>query len=79
MTFPEVDADALLLNVPSLMLGTGSACTSGAIAPSHVLEAMRLSREDAFRTIRASIGRFTSAEQIESAVTTIAEAYKRMI
>ncbi|MCZ7554726.1 MAG: cysteine desulfurase [Anaerolineales bacterium] len=79
VTFPEVDADALLLNVPSLMLGTGSACTSGAIAPSHVLEAMRLSREDAFRTVRASIGRFTSAEQIESAVTAIAEAYKRMI
>jgi len=78
VTFPAVDADALLLSIPGVMLGTGAACTSGAIAPSHVLEAMGLCREDAFRTVRASIGRFTDAEQLELAVKAIAEAYARL-
>jgi cysteine desulfurase len=68
LTFPGIDADALLLNMPQLMLGTGSACTSGAIEPSHVLQAMKIARTDAFSTIRASLGRQTSAEQIQVAV-----------
>jgi cysteine desulfurase len=37
LTFPGIDADALLLNLPEVMLGTGSACSSGALEPSHVL------------------------------------------
>ncbi|GIV81908.1 MAG: hypothetical protein KatS3mg051_1262 [Anaerolineae bacterium] len=64
ITFPGVDADALLLNVPHLMLGTGSACTSRTIEPSHVLQAMGISRQDASSTIRVSIGRFTTAEEL---------------
>jgi len=79
LTFPRVDADALLLNAPELMLGTGAACTSRTIAPSHVLEAMSLSREDAFRTVRVSIGRFTTSEQIEIAAKAIAGTYRRLL
>jgi cysteine desulfurase len=69
--FPEVDADALLLNLPNVMLGTGSACNSGAIEPSHVLQAMGISREAAHRTVRASLGRFTTKEQISQAIMDI--------
>ncbi len=79
LTFPGVDADALLLNTPDLMLGTGAACTSRTMAPSHVLEAMSLSREDAFRTIRMSVGRFTTSEQVEWAAKTIAAAYRELL
>jgi cysteine desulfurase len=79
LTFSGVDADALLLNIPNLMLGTGSACTSRAIDPSHVLQAMGSSREDAFSTVRVSIGRFTTHEQIEVAVKSIAEAYRGLL
>ncbi len=75
ITFPAVDADALLLNVPQLMLGTGSACTSRTIEPSHVLQAMGLSRQDASSTIRVSIGRFTTAEELTVAAESLAEAY----
>lgn len=64
LTFPGVEADALILNVPELMLGTGSACNAGAIEPSHVLQALGLSREEASRTVRVSLGRFTTEEQI---------------
>jgi len=71
---PGLDADALILNVPDVMLGTGSACTSGAVEPSHVLTAIGLSREDANSTVRASLGRFTTEEQIQHAARSIAKA-----
>lgn len=78
ITFPDVDADALLLNIPELMMGTGSACTSGAIEPSHVLQAIGRTRDEGYRTVRVSIGRFTSLEQIEIALELICSTYKKM-
>jgi cysteine desulfurase len=74
LTISGIDADALLLNLPEVMMGTGSACTSGAIEPSHVLQAIGLSREDASSTVRASLGRYTSEEDIYNASSLIAEA-----
>ena len=73
LTFPGIDADALLLNLPDVMMGTGSACTSGAIEPSHVLRAIGLSRNDASSTIRASLGRYTTANEIDKACAIIIE------
>ena len=78
LSFPGVDADALLLNLPEVMMGTGSACTSGAIEPSHVLQAIGLSREDASSTIRASLGRFTTESDIQIACSLIAESINRI-
>lgn len=75
LVFPQTDADALLLNLPQVMLGTGSACTSGAIEPSHVLEAIGLNREDAYATVRASLGRFTTAADIQTVCELIPEAW----
>jgi len=66
---PGVEADALILNLVNVMMGTGSACNSGALEPSHVLQAMGISREAASRTVRASLGRFTTREQILQAVS----------
>jgi cysteine desulfurase len=76
LTFPGIDADALLLNLPNVMMGTGSACNSGAIEPSHVLQAIGISRADAFSTIRASLGRFTTESDISYAITAIVDAWK---
>jgi len=78
LTFPGVDADALLLNLPDVMMGTGSACTSGAFEPSHVLTAIGLTREQAGATIRASLGRFTFAVDIETAITMIVDAFREL-
>ena len=63
-----MDADEFLLNLPGVMMGTGAACSSGALEPSHVLLAMGLSRVEARSTVRASLGRFTTAAQIEQAI-----------
>ena len=75
LNFPQTDADALLLNLPDLMLGTGSACTSGAIEPSHVLQAMGVSREAAYGTVRVSLGRYTTLDEIETAAALMWEAW----
>jgi cysteine desulfurase len=78
LTFPKIDADALLLNMPQLMLGTGSACTSGAIEPSHVLQAIRLSQADASSTIRVSLGRYVDPSDIMMAARSIIETYRNL-
>lgn len=79
LIFPDVEADVLLLNLPLLMLGTGSACTSGAIEPSHVLQAMGLSREDAYATVRVSLGRFTTGKEVETACALIANEWEALL
>ena len=75
LTFPAVDAEALIINVPELVLSTGSACTSGALEPSYVLQAIGLSREAGYRTLRVGIGRSTTQEQIALSADQIARAW----
>ena len=79
ITFPRIDADALILNVPEIMIGTGSACNSGAMEPSHVLQALGLSRNDAMSTLRISIGRFTKEEDIYTAIDGLVSAYQALL
>lgn len=78
LTFPGVEADAMLLNLPDVMLGTGSACASGAISPSHVLEAIGLERRLAYSTVRVSLGRFNTFEEIDLAAEKIIGAWEIM-
>ena len=68
-----VPADALIARMPLVCIGTGSACTSGALSPSHVLLGCGLSRDDARCVIRVSIGRFTSEDELQLAIDQIAE------
>lgn len=79
LTFPDVDADALLLNLPEVMLGTGSACTSGAVEPSHVLQAIGLHRIQAQSTIRASLGRGLNVADIERSTMSLTAGWKRLL
>jgi cysteine desulfurase len=74
LTFPGIEADALLANISGLALSTGSACTSGAIEPSQVLSSVGLSRDDAYSTVRAGLGRGTTREEVEVATKKIVEA-----
>jgi cysteine desulfurase len=74
LTIPKVAADLMIANLPSVCVSNGSACSSGALAPSHVLLAMGLSREDADCTLRISLGRQNEADEIRKAVGMIVEA-----
>lgn len=74
--FPGFDADSLLIRLDALgvQLSAGSACTSQTRAPSHVLSALGLSPEAAFETVRISLGRTTSPEEVYELVARIARA-----
>lgn len=78
LTFPGVDAEALMTHCPELALSTGSACTSGALEPSHVLTAIGLSRELAYSTIRFGLGRFTTADEINSTAKILIHNYYKL-
>ena len=78
LTFPGIDAEALIANVPELSISTGSACTSGAPSPSHVLLAIGLSREEAHEAIRIGVGRYTTREETVQASQMIITAVKRI-
>ena len=66
--FGGADADAVLVNMDPVAASSGSACSSGSIDPSEVLIAMGMDREAAFESIRFSLGRFTTSEDIDRAV-----------
>jgi len=68
LTFEGADAEAIIANAPELAVSTGSACSSGAIEPSYVLQAIGLTRQQAFQTLRIGVGRFTMPDDIECAV-----------
>ena len=77
ITFPGVDAEALIANLRDVHVSTGSACTSGAPEPSHVLLALPLDRASAFQTLRIGIGRFVVEQDIRIAVRGIVAALAR--
>jgi cysteine desulfurase len=63
--FPGADSEAILINLKSVALSSGSACTSESIEPSHVLLAMGLTMDDANASIRFGIGRGNTEADIE--------------
>ena len=77
--FVGADADAVLVNMDPVAVSTGSACSSGSIEPSGVLLAMGMGRDAAFESIRFSLGRFTTPDDIDVAVgrTVTAVSYVR--
>jgi cysteine desulfurase len=75
---PGVDADALIANCPDVAFSSGSACTSAVLAPSHVLVAMGRERVAADESVRLSLGRFTTASDVEVATARIIAAVERV-
>ena len=69
-------ADAVIINAPKIEISAGSACTSAAIEPSHVLVAMGLSTDAANESIRVSLGVNTTQNDIDIAVQSITNAVK---
>jgi cysteine desulfurase len=78
LTFPGVEADALVVQLTDVVISTGSACTSGAPEPSHVLTAIGLSREEASGTVRLGLGRFTLETDVEYAARRLVEVALRV-
>jgi cysteine desulfurase len=78
LSFQGMKADSMIVKLPELAVSTGSACTSAVAEPSHVLKAMGLSDEMAYSSIRFSLGKFTTKEEIEQASDKVTAAFKKV-
>ena len=78
--FEHIEGEALViaLDLKGLAVSTGSACSSGAIEPSHVLIAMGLRTERAKSSVRFSLGKQTTAKDIDRAVVLVPDAVARL-
>lgn len=78
ITFRGAPADAVLAAMPDVAASEGSACSSGAPSPSHVLLAMGRSREEADSTVRFSLGYATTAHDIDRAASSAVRAVRQV-
>lgn len=72
VSFPAVEGEKLLMALGDLAVSTGSACSSGSQAPSHVLQAIGAATEEAGASIRFGLGRSTQAQDVDFAVERVA-------
>jgi len=70
-SFNYVEGESLIMGVKGLAVSSGSACTSASLEPSYVLRALGRSDELAHSSLRMTIGRFTTVEEIDFAVSTL--------
>ncbi len=78
MSFQHVEGEALMTAAGELAVSSGSACTSGSIGSSHVLRALGVEDELAPSSIRFSVGRFTTSEDIDWVVDRIVAVVERL-
>jgi cysteine desulfurase len=77
-TFAGVDGEALMLNMKTLAVSSGSACTSANPEPSHVLRALGRSEDEARSSLRFGLGRFNTEDDIDAAVEAIARGVEAL-
>jgi cysteine desulfurase len=78
--FDGIDSEPLLiaLDLKGFAVSSGSACSSGATEPSHVLAAIGLTREQARSSVRFSLGRSNNEEQVDALIDAVAEVVSRL-
>ena len=78
LRFVGADAEAVMTSMPDVLVSAGSACQSAVPSPSHVLRAMGMSAAEASESLRISLGRPTTREEVKSAARSIAAAVTRV-
>jgi cysteine desulfurase len=80
LSFAYVEGEALLLNLDlrGISVSTGSACTSGDLRPSHVLTAMGRTPEEAHGSLRFSLGRDNTEEEMDRTVRAVTEVVEKV-
>lgn len=78
ITFKYARGSQIILAAPTIAMSTGSACVTGTRDPSHVLKAMGVEEEDCYCTLRLSLSKWTSMEEIDRAVDLLSEAVKNV-
>jgi cysteine desulfurase len=78
MSFAYVEGESLIMALKHLALSSGSACTSASLEPSYVLRAIGVSEDLAHTSLRIGIGRFTTEDEVEYAVSLVAKHVKKL-
>jgi cysteine desulfurase len=78
LSFPYVEGESLIMGVKELAVSSGSACTSASLEPSYVLKSMGLDDELAHSSMRFSLGRFNTEEEIDFAVEKVCTEVERL-
>jgi cysteine desulfurase len=78
ISFAFVEGESLLMSLKDLAVSSGSACTSASLEPSYVLRALGLNDEMAHSSIRFSIGRFTTEEDVDHVIRDIRGAVGKL-
>jgi cysteine desulfurase len=78
LSFPGVPALALMQACPGLALSTGSACTAADVEPSFVLRALGVSEDLAGASLRIGLGRFTTQDEVDYAVSALAAGVRQL-
>ncbi|MFK7740891.1 MAG: IscS subfamily cysteine desulfurase [Planctomycetota bacterium] len=77
ISFPYVEGESLIMGIKEIAVSSGSACTSASLEPSYVLKSLGLGDELAHSSIRFSMGRFTTEEEVDFAADRVtAEALR---
>ncbi|MEO3692334.1 IscS subfamily cysteine desulfurase [Roseateles paludis] len=78
ISFNYVEGESLIMGVKGLAVSSGSACTSASLEPSYVLRALGRSDELAHSSLRMTIGRFTTEEEIDYAVSVLKDRVAKL-
>ncbi len=78
ISFAYVEGESLLMGLKEVAISSGSACTSASLEPSYVLKAMGLNDELAHSSLRISIGRFTTREEVDHIAVLIEREVARL-
>jgi cysteine desulfurase len=78
IAFPGIRSESLIGRIPNIAVAMGSACTSAVAEPSHVLKAMGLSDEDTYSSIRFSLGKQTTQEEINDVIEQVGVAVNEL-
>ena len=78
--FRDVEGEGMLLglDMEGVAVSTGSACSSGDLRPSHVLTAIGISEEESHGSLRVTLGKYTTKQEIDFFINTLKEVIARL-
>ena len=78
ISFAYVEGESLIMGMPGVAVSSGSACTSASLEPSYVLRAIGVGDDLAHSSIRFSVGRFTTEDEVDQAADVVIKTVKRL-
>ncbi len=78
ISFNYVEGESLIMGVKEIAVSSGSACTSASLEPSYVLRALGRSDELAHSSIRMTVGRFTTEQDVDSTIATMKRTVEKL-